>query len=95
MTKDKMFQLNVHIPMEMNEQLKQISKKKGITKSELIRRYLKSEIEMELGTPRGVTDDEFKEVETAYDSITVDLEKRVEKLEEKEEKSWIRRKLNL
>lgn len=95
MTKDKMFQLNVHIPMEMNEQLKQISKKKGITKSELIRRYLKSKIEMELGTPKGVTDDEFKEIETAYDSITVDLEKRVEKLEEKEEKSWIRRKLNL
>lgn len=90
-----MFQLNVHIPMEMNEQLKQISKKKGITKSELIRRYLKSEIEMELGTPKGVTDDEFKEIETAYDSITVDLEKRVEKLEKKEEKSWIRRKLNL
>ena len=90
-----MFQLNVHIPMEMNEQLKQISNKKGITKAKLIRRYLKSEIEMELGIPKGVTDDEFKEIETAYDSITVDLEKRVEKLEEKEGKSWIRRKLNL
>ena len=47
-----------------------------INKSELARRLLVDGIKKQT------------DVETAYDSTTVNLESRVKKLEEKEEKSW-------
>jgi len=90
----KMFQMNVHIPNELNDELVACASKQGITKSEFVRRSLKKAVKQDAP----VTERDY---ETAYDSMTVDLnmESRVEelekKLEEKENKSWIRKKLNL
>lgn len=90
----KMFQMNVHIPNELNDELVACASKQGITKSEFVRRSLKKAVKQDAPVSE-------MDYETAYDSMTVDLdmESRVEelekKLEEKENKSWIRKKLNL
>lgn len=90
----KMFQMNVHIPNELNDELIACASKQGITKSEFVRRSLKKAVKQDAP----VTEMEY---ETAYDSMTVelDVESRLEELEkrmdEKESKGWIRRKLNL
>ena len=90
----KMFQMNVHIPNELNDELMACASKQGITKSEFVRRSLKKAVKQDAP----VTEMDYQ---TAYDSMTVDLdvESRLEnlekKMEEKESKSWIRKKLNL
>lgn len=72
----KSYHLNVLIDEELNNNLIRTAKSMQINKSELARRLLVDGIKKQT------------DVETAYDSTTVNLESRVKKLEEKEEKSW-------
>ena len=72
----KSYHLNVLIDEELNNDLIRTAKSMQINKSELARRLLVDGIKKQT------------DVETAYDSTTVNLESRVKKLEEKEEKSW-------
>lgn len=89
----KMFQMNIHIPQELNDELVRFAQEEGITRSEFVRRTLWDRVNTQ---KKGVS-----ECETAYDSMTVDLrmESRIEELEkrmdEKESKGWIRRKLRI
>ena len=71
--------LNVQISKEMDEQLRSLAKEKDISKSELVRNMIDV----------GLNND----VETAYDSIIVDLDKRVKDVENKVkgDKGWIRK----
>ena len=72
----KSYHLNVLIDEKLNNDLMRTAKSMEINKSELARRLLVDGIKKQT------------DVETAYDSTTVNLESRVKKLEEKEEKSW-------
>lgn len=72
----KSYHLNVLIDEKLNNDLIRTAKSMQINKSELARRLLVDGIKKQT------------DVETAYDSTTVNLESRVKKLEEKEEKSW-------
>lgn len=93
----KMFQLNVHIPYELNDKITEVCQRTGTTKSHWIRKELWEAVENE----KPVYEYGSDEADTAYETMTVELmDERISKLEKdiaekEEEKSWIRKKLRI
>ncbi len=93
----KMFQLNVFISHELNKQITEVSRREGSTKSEWVRKQLKKAV----NSAKPVYEYGSDDVDTAYETMTIELmDERISKLEKdiaenKEEKSWIRKKLRL